>query len=160
MLLHRFRVVSLLLIAAFLAAPLCFTGGVRAEEKKKKTELNKKMEVMDEGMKKLKRTLRRPADDAQSLKVIAQVIEAATAARDMVPAKAASMPQADRKKFIDEYQKGMTQLIATMGQMKDAVTAGDNKKAMALHKSLKTQEEDGHDKFMESDDKPDDKNEK
>ena len=54
----------------------------------------------------------------------------------------------------------MTKLISTMGDMKKAVEAGDHKKALALHKSLKNQEDDGHDKFMESDDKPTAKSDK
>ena len=147
---------KLLLALALLSAPVALLSrGARGEEKKAKTELDKKMEVMDEGMKKLKRTLRKADQNPQSLKVIAEVTDAASAARDLTPAKAASLPEADRKKFIDDYRKGMTHLIETMDQMKKAVTDGDNKKAMELHKLLKQQEEDGHDAFMESDDKPD-----
>ena len=49
---------NLLLIAALLAAPLRFAdfrSSQSREEKKQKTELHKKMETIDDGMKKLKR---------------------------------------------------------------------------------------------------------
>ena len=145
-----------LLMAALLAAPLALLSSVPAkaeEEKKQKTELHKKMETIDEGMKKLKRTLRKADQNETSLKVVGNIIELATACRDMTPSQAAKLPEADRKKFIDDYQKSMTQLIDTMGEMKKAIEAGDNKKAIELHKSLKDQEEDAHDKFMASDEK-------
>ncbi|HZK83041.1 MAG TPA: cytochrome b562 [Humisphaera sp.] len=147
---------NLLLIAALLAAPLTLLISVPAkadEEKKQKTELHKKMETIDDGMKKLKRTLRKADQNATSLKIVGNIIEMATACRDMTPSKAAKLPEADRKKFIADYQKSMTQLIETMGEMKKAVEGGDNKKAVELHKALKDQEEDAHDKFMESDEK-------
>ena len=71
----------------------------------------------------------------------------------MMPTKISKLPEADRKKALAGYQAAMTALIDTMGQMKKAIEAGDNKKALELHKSLKDQEDDGHDKFMEDDQK-------
>ena len=118
-----------------------------------KTELNKKMEVIDEGMKKLKRTIRKADENPTSIKVCGDIIEAATACREMTPSKVGKLPEGDRKKVVEAYQASMTTLIDTMGEMKKAIEAGDNKKAMELHKSLKDQEEDGHDKFMEDDQK-------
>jgi soluble cytochrome b562 len=152
----RTGILSLLLIAAFFAAPLSLLSPVvRGEEEKKvqKTELHKKMEVIDEGMKKLKNTLRKPAENPASLKTIGEIIDAATACKDMTPSMASKMPEADRKKFVDAYRESMTKLIDTMGQMKTALEAGDNDKAKALHKALKDQEEAGHDKFVDDDSK-------
>ena len=148
---------NLILAAALAASPLVMlhVGApmARAEEKKKKTELSHKMEVMDEGMKKLKRTLKKPDQNEESAKLIDTIIEAAKAARELSPEKTGTLSDADKAKFVEAYQASMDKLIGTMGQMKKAVEAGDNKKAMELHKSLKTQEEDGHDKFMEDDSK-------
>lgn len=147
---------SLLLIAALLvASPLSFfTRAARGEEEKKqKTELHKKMEEIDDGMKKLRRTLKKPDQNETSLKVVDKIIGLATDCKDLVPSLAAKQPEASRKDFIAEYQKTLGKLIDTMGEMKKAIEAGDNAKALALHKSLKDQEEDAHDKFMESDEK-------
>jgi soluble cytochrome b562 len=144
----------LLLIAALLAAPLSllFSTSARAEEEKKqKSELHKKMEVIDEGMKKLKRTLKKADQNEASLKIIGNITDMAKECKEMTPSMAAKMPEADRKKFIDDYQKSMAQLIGMMGDMKKAVEAGDNKKAIEIHKTMKDFEEDSHDKFMDSD---------
>jgi soluble cytochrome b562 len=150
----RTGISCLILMAALFAAPISLLSpAARGEEKVKKSELSKKMEVIDDGMKKLKTSLRKPAENPTSLKTIGEVIEAATACREMTPTKASKLPEADRKKFVDAYREGMTKLIDTMGQMKTALEAGDNDKAKALHKALKDQEDEGHDKFMDDDQK-------
>jgi len=146
----------MLLISALLAAPmsLVFCTTVRAEEEKKqKSELHKKMEVIDEGMKKLSRTLKKTDQNEVSLKVIDQITGLAKECKEMTPSHAAKLKGAEKTKFLEDYRKSMTQLIDTMEQMKKAVVAGDNDKAREIRKSLKDMEETGHDKFMESDDR-------
>jgi soluble cytochrome b562 len=145
-----------MLVAALLSTPMClFFGAVaRAEEEKKvKSELHKKMELMDEGMKKLKRTLRKADQNDVSLKTIGQIIELATTCRDMTPSEAAKMDEAKRKTFLEQYRAAMGKVITTMEEMKKAVAAGDLDKAKELRTALKDMEEDGHDKFMASDDR-------
>ena len=148
---------SWLLVVAFLvSAPLMFAGRVaraHEDEKKHKTELHRKMEEIDEGMKKLKRTLKKADQNEASLKVIDKIVALAGECKEMTPSQAAKLPEADRQKFVNDYRATMTKLIETMEQMRKAVADGDNAKALELHKSLKDQEEDGHDKFMESDEK-------
>jgi soluble cytochrome b562 len=155
----RTATVNLLLVAALLAYPLLLVTSSRAmaEEKVQKSELYKKMEVIDEAMKKLKRTLKKADQNPTSLKLAGDIIDAATACRDMTPSKIGKLPEADRTKALADYKASMTKLIDTMGEMKKAIEAGDNTKAIELHKSLKDQEEDGHDKFMEDDQKDADK---
>ena len=153
----RYSTVSLgaLLIAAVLVAPisLVFCNIARAEEEKKKSELHKKMETIDDAMKKLKRTLRKSDQNEVSLKVITDIIALATECREMTPSHAAKLSGDEQKKFVEAYRAQMSKLIETMGEMKKAVAAGDNDKAKEIRTSLKDMQEDGHDKFMESDDR-------
>jgi soluble cytochrome b562 len=133
---------------------LVFSTTARAEEEKKqKTELHRKMEVMDAGMKKLSRTLKKADQNEVSLKVIDQIIGLAKDCKEMTPSHAAKLKDAERTKFIEDYRKSMTQVIDTMELMKKAVVAGDNDKAREIRNSLKDMKEEGHDKFMESDDR-------
>jgi soluble cytochrome b562 len=153
---HPITSLKLLLISALIAAPMSvvFCTTTRAEEEKKqKTELHRKMESIDEGMKKLSRSLRKADQNEASLKVIDTIIGLARECKEMTPSHAAKLKDAERAKFIEDYRKSMTQLIDGMEQMKKAVVAGDNDKAKEIRKSLKDMEEDGHDKFMESDDR-------
>lgn len=152
---------SVVLAAAFLIPSSILTATVRAaEEKKQKTELYHKMETIDEGMKKLKRTMRKSDQNEVSIKVCGEIIEAAKFCREQVPSKAAKMPEADRKKVVAEYQASMDKLIETIGQMKKAFEANDLDAAKKLHKTLKDMEEDGHDKFMDDADKENAKDKK
>src|SRR4051794_34331441 len=78
------------------------------ESKEKKvadldTELAKQMEVIDGGMKKLRRSLRKAESNKESLETIEKVHAAAVKSKDMVPARAAKVPEAERAKFVAAY---------------------------------------------------------
>ena len=158
----RTKGLALFLAAAIAAAPavLCFNRAARAEEKKQKTELHKQMETIDEGMKKLRRSLRKKESNADSLETIAKIEDAAIACKKMSPSKTATLPESQRQEFVDKYRHDMANVVSALCQMEAAVLEGNNEKAMEIHKSLKGLEEDGHDKFMQDDEKDDAKPEK
>ena len=139
-----------LLAGPALAAPA-------AEEKE--TELQKKMEEVETGLKKLRRTLRKPADNADSLKTITGVKAAMEACKKLAPAMASSIPEADRAKFIEAYKKDMDAVIAEMGKMEKAVKDGKNDEAQNVLKKLHEMEEAGHEKYIKEDKKPAEKKE-
>jgi hypothetical protein len=146
--------IGLMIAVAAGSWPLIFSPRAGAEEKKQKTELNKQMEVIDEGMKKLKRALRKPDQNAVSLQLITKIEEAAVACKGMTPSRATTLPSDQIPSFVVDYRKQMIALVESMCKMESALLDGDNKKAQAVYKELKTQEDDGHDKFMPADDKP------
>ena len=92
---HRIFGLNLVLVAALLAAPMSLLSPTPAraeEEKKQKSELHKKMEVIDEGMKKLKRTLKKADQNEASLKIVANIVELAKSCKEMTPSQAAKLP--------------------------------------------------------------------
>jgi soluble cytochrome b562 len=143
--------VVLALVAALAAAPV----EVRAAEPKPapETELQKKMEEVETGLKKLRRTLRKPEDNADSLKTIAGVKAAMEACKKLAPDMASSIPEADRAKFVEAYRKDMDAVIAEMGKMEKAVKDGKNDEAQEILKKLKEMEEAGHEKYIKEDKK-------
>lgn len=144
-------VIALCAVAAILwiAAPRNTSG----EEKKVKTDLHKKMEVIDNGMKKLRRTLRKKENNPESLELITSIEEAAIACKQMTPSRTTTMPADQQPAFLVTYRKEMAKLVGEMVQMETALLDGDNASAQEVFKKLKDTEEDGHDKFMQSDDK-------
>ena len=79
---------TLLLGLALLAGVQGVTAVARAQDEEAKkasassdTELAKQMEVIDEGLKKLRRTLRKPDNNKDSLEIINQVQAAAASGR-------------------------------------------------------------------------------
>ena len=113
------------------------------------TPLAKQMEIMEDGMKKLRRTLRKAESNKESLELIEKVEKAAKASKDLVPAKAERMPATERAKFVEGYKKDMEATIKTIGEMKAAVQEGKNDKAQELYKTIKTQEDKGHEKYTD-----------
>jgi len=113
------------------------------------TELAKQMEVIDEAMKKLRRTLRNAEGNKQSLEHIDKIEKAAAKSKELIPALATKKPEAERPKFVENYKKDMDTFIKSVGEMKAAVQAGQNDKAQEVYKTLKTQEDKGHEKYTE-----------
>ncbi len=140
------RNVCLIVLAAlFAAAP----AGVRVASAAEDTELAKQMEVMQENLKKLRKTVKNAADDAASLEALNNAQAAAVASKALVPAKAAQVPEADRAKFVAGYRKEMIALMEHLGKIEVALLDNDNAKAEELYKGLKGIEDAGHEKYSE-----------
>ena len=121
----------------------------KSEVKDLDTELAKQMEVMDEAMKKLRRTLRKAESNAESLEWIDKLEKASVKSKELIPAKLAKVPEADRAEMVKAYQKDMDAFLKSVGEMKTAVKAGKNDVAQEVYKTLKTHEDKGHEKYTE-----------
>lgn len=155
-----YRTLLALFLAALLGVPAGLPTAARAAEDEEKeesaesegagedtTELAKQMEVIEEAMKKLRRTLKQADQNAQSLEIVTQMQQAAVASKAQPPAMAADMPEAERAKFVQDYRKDMAKFIVVMCDMEVALLDGDNKKAEEHYKALSKWEDDGHEKY-------------
>jgi hypothetical protein len=154
----RKRTIAAVMLAALVGAPagvgVNLARAAAQDDKEKKvadldTELAKQMEVIDSGMKKLRRSLRKPESNKESLETIEKVHAAAVKSKDMIPAMAAKQPEAKRAEWVAAYKKDMEAMIKTVEEMRDAVKDNKNDKAQELHASLKKQEDKGHEKYTE-----------
>jgi hypothetical protein len=123
------------------------------EKKVKKSELNNHMEDIDDMMKRLRRTVRKPESNEESLKLIADIEQLMVTSKSLIPTKAEKVPEADRPKFVAAYRKQMANVLGIFCQMEEALCDGDNKKAQALYKTITTEEDKDHDQFMQKDEK-------
>ena len=119
--------------------------------KVKKSELHEHMQAIEDAFKKLRRTIKKAEKSADSLALIDTVKKEAAICRELVPSRAAK--EADKDKFVADYKKAMDAFIAQVGTLEAAVKAGDTDKAGSIYKEIKTAEDDGHDKFMQQDEK-------
>ena len=155
----RIKAIAMVVLSALVGAPsgMQFARAAAQEDKDAKekkvpdldTELAKQMEIIDTGMKKLRRSLRKPESNKDSLETIEKVHKAAVKSKDLTPAMAAKVPEAERAKWVENYKKDMAAMIKTVEEMRDAVKDGKNDKALELHQSLKKQEDKGHEKYTE-----------
>ena len=139
------NVAWVLLAGLVVASPLAVRPALAADD----TELAKQMEVMQDAQKELRKSVKSADGNATSLEALTKYQQATIAAKALVPAKAAKMPEAEKAKFVAAYRKDMAALLVHLTQIETAVLDGDNAKAEELFKGLKKIEDDGHEKFSE-----------
>ncbi len=69
---------------------------------------------------------RRSTKNDASLALLVTIHDAATAALNETPAFAADQAEADRPKFVSDYQAKMKEFIAAVDKVTADLTAGDN----------------------------------
>jgi hypothetical protein len=134
---------------ALLAASLLVIAPVngRFAQAAEDTELMKQMEAMQDHLKKLRKSIKDPKENAASLETLTKFQEATVLSKQQVPARAAMVPEAERPKFIAAYRKEMAALLEHLCKIEVAILDGDNAKAEELFKGLKKIEDDGHEKY-------------
>ena len=150
--------VVFVLVAAVLLviAPVNSRFAVAAED----TELAKHMEEIQDNLKKLRKTVKDPAQNKDSLDALSKVQAATVASKALPPKKAEGKPEAEKAKFIAAYRKDMVALLEHLGKIEVALLDhlgkievalldNDNAKAEELFKGLKKVEDDGHEKFSD-----------
>jgi soluble cytochrome b562 len=129
---------------------LASAAGVQAQEKAAKsteTELEVKMDDLNAAYRKLGRQISDASKNADSLKQVATIKEAANAAMKLEPAKKKEVPAADQAKFVSAYQSKMKSFIGNIDKLEAALKAGKNAEAAELLKTLKQDQEEGHKEF-------------
>jgi soluble cytochrome b562 len=134
---------ALLAAALLVIAPVNSRFAQAAED----TELMKQMEAMQDHLKKLRKSIKDPKENAASLETLTKFQEATVISKQQVPARAAMVPEAERPKFIAAYRKDMAALLEHLCKIEVAILDGDNAKAEELFKGLKKIEDDGHEKY-------------
>jgi hypothetical protein len=134
-----------LLSSLLLAAP----GGSRIAAAADDTELAKHMESIQDNLKKLRKSIKTPAENPQSLELLTKLQQDTVASKALTPAKAAKAAEAERAKFVAGYRKDMAALLEHLCKIEVALIDNDNAKAEELFKGLKKLEDDGHEKYSE-----------
>jgi len=143
-------VLFILLTAALMViAPVAPRVSFAADEKSKDTELSKKMEDIQDNLKKLRKSVKDSAANKDTLETLGKLQELTVASKALVPAKAANVPEAERAKFVAGYRKSMAALLEHFCKIETAVLDNDNAKAEELFKQLKKIEDDGHEKYSD-----------
>ena len=117
------------------------------KEKKPETELEKKMDKMNGAFRKLRRQATDATKNADSLEQVAILREYTEASAKLEPAKAAMVPEADRKKFVADYQAKMKELLVNIGKLEAALKAGQNEEAGKIVNELSSEQKAGHKEY-------------
>lgn len=140
------------LLLATLALPVASISVAHAQPApasaaKEETELDHKMEDMNGVFRKLRRQISDASANASSLELVAKLRKASEESVALIPAKAEKVPEADRAKFVADYQAKMKEFIAEVDTLKAALEAGKNDDAAKIVTKLGNLQKSGHREF-------------
>ncbi len=111
--------------------------------------LEKQMQILARGKRQLSQQVADPAKQQQTITLIESLKQAATDSKTLDPRKTASVPAADREKFLTAYRDEMDKLIEAFNQIEEAVKAGAYDKATSLLGSIQSIQKEGHREFKQ-----------
>ena len=121
------------------------------EHKAPETELEGKMEKMNGAFRKLRRQAADPAKNADSIAQVAIMHECAEASAKLVPARAATIPEADRQQWVAGFRSKIADLLKKIDELDAALKAGRNEDAARLVEELGAMQKAGHKDYRTKD---------
>src|SRR5580658_772613 len=118
-----------------------------APDDEKKTDLEMRMDRMGKALRKLKKQVADPAQNASSLELVATMQAAAKEALDFTPAKTADLPADQQAKFVDDFKAGINGMLDEFTKLSDALTAGKNDDAVKIVAEIDALEKKDHKEF-------------
>jgi soluble cytochrome b562 len=115
------------------------------------TELGSDMKAMGKNLKQLKGQIADATKQQSTVDLLESAKKNADAAKKLTPSKAKDVPEADRAKFVTDYQAAIDKLIGQLGKIEDAVKAGKYDDAQKLFGEIGMIKREGHEKFAPKD---------
>jgi len=123
-----------------------------APDTEKKTELELRMDKVGKALRKLRKQVADPTQNAASLDLLATMQAALKEAVDLTPAKADDVPADQRAKFISDYKAGLQGMQDEFTKLGDALTAGKNDDAAKIVADILALEKTDHKEFRRPED--------
>jgi len=136
---------------AFLApskvrAPLVADEGKGGEQR---GPLEERMHAMEDAIRALRRSLRDPSKQADSLASLAKLEADIVAAKSETPRMAAKLSEAERPRFVADYRGEMIRMLESALVVEKAVLGGKQEEALAAFEDLRGLEDPSHARFTE-----------
>lgn len=125
------------------------SGATASEHEEVHSALDEQMEVLDKGMKKLRRSLRKDDELEASLAIVVEMQKAALDSKSETPPMIDKISEGDRASFAIGYRKEMANLVRTLLDMEIALLDGDSDKAQSIYESLKEIKKVGHEHYTQ-----------
>jgi hypothetical protein len=109
--------------------------------------LEERMEAIEAELGAIRRAIRDEATYPDALAAIARMEAATLAAKLLPPPMAATLPEADRPRFLRDYRKMMVDMVAAELALETALLDGDGEAIGAAFKALRAFEDAGHERF-------------
>lgn len=109
--------------------------------------LEKEMKSIGRNMKALSQQIEDASKKDSSLKLIADLKQAAEKSKQLNPSKTKELPAADQAKFVADYREAMAKLVVEYERIEDALKANKFDQAKTVFAGLKEIKRDGHERF-------------
>lgn len=119
------------------------------QEASDKGELHEHMELIEEALGKLRRSLRDPARCDESLAHIALMQEKSLACKLLAPRLISQLPGQERAAMERDYRRVMVDFLIAQLELEAALLDGDHDGAKTAFKKVREMEESGHERFTE-----------
>jgi hypothetical protein len=150
----KFRLLVVSLVSTLIALPVIRAqDGEMKKGKEPTTELTDKMEKLSGAYRKLPKLVADPAQKDEALKQVAIIKDSVAAALKLQPDKTKTLPEADRAKFVADYQAKMKEFSASVDKLEAAINAGDSAGATKLLDEMKSERNDDHKQFQKKKEK-------
>lgn len=138
---------SMLLVPALLLAAQDPAGAPAPTGEPETSELAEHMEHIEVLVGKLRRSLRKPEQKADSLGHVAEMQAATLASKGLVPAMATRLPEAERPAFVTAYRIDMVAMLSALLELELALLEDRHEEANAIFKRVRAMEDSGHERF-------------
>ena len=136
----------LALFSALSLAPL-----PRQDPEHEETELGSHMEKIEDTVKLLRKNLKEPATWPAALDAVAEIERHSLAAKKLVPAAAAKLPEAERAAFVQAFRRQMVDFLRHQLDLEAALLDGNAEAAKAAFDSFRAMEDPSHERFAPED---------
>jgi len=135
------KLITLLATCSLLSLP----AFLHAEESD--SPLEKQMQILARGMRQLSQQVVDPSKQQENITLLESLKKAAVDSKALDPRKTASVPQADRDKFLADYRTDLDELKDAFNQIEEAVKSGQYDNAKSLIATVNSIKKEGHGKF-------------
>ena len=141
---------SLFVPVALLGAPS--SAAPPQEEEHEESELHESMEVVEDAMKLLRRTVREADQSARSLELLSEIQSATIRCKSLRPPMVESIPEGERAAFVTSFRRTFLDLLEAQLELERAILDGDVERARTAYKLVHDFEDSGHERFTEDED--------
>lgn len=111
------------------------------------TPLGEQMEQVGRSWRQVKRGAQDSSKNAQTLAMVKKMVAAAEKSMSYQPAMLEDIPDAEKKKFLANFTKGMKAFAGNLKKLEAALEAGDNDTAAKLVSKIDEQRKGAHESF-------------
>jgi hypothetical protein len=121
----------------------------QAAEEHEETPMEVQMERVENAMRSLRRSVRKPEARADSLGHVQECQEGLMLAKDLEPMMAAKIPEAERAAFMRDFRMGMVEALESYLELERALLEERDDDAKDLYKKAAGLEDPAHELFTE-----------